>query len=205
MEEKKPAEEKPKQEQPKSSNKTCLIVAILGIVIVTIVIILAVWLGFRYVNKKIDTLDNSTTTKEESTTPPPESDTTVAPTETPAQAADNFLKSIFATFPGSSIDLAKADTYLSPDLKAKVNTTKESYWDLHGYIHSGPCSVAVSEISSSSTEAEVEVTTEWGETCMGMAEPYCHYKMSVSNGQWIITEIEELRDSSNMEQVPRDF
>jgi len=120
--------------------------------------------------------------------------------------AENFIKSIFSTLPGSSVNLTKAKKYLSTTLQSRVDNTKESYWDLHGYIHSGPCSVSTSEISKTDTSAVIEIATEWGETCVGgLAEPYYRYKMSVSNGQWVIDEIEQLKSSEGQEQVPRGF
>ncbi len=190
------------EEKPKSKNTIWIVIICVVIAVVTIVVALAIWLGFRYVNSKIDSTNDSISTTEQSTT----SETQTTPAENPEQVASNFLKSIFSTFPGSSINLVKAKTYLATNLQSQVNTTKESYWDLHGYIHSGPCSVAVSEISNTSSEAVVEITTEWGEQCMGMAEPYYRYKISVSNNQWIITEIEQLKPAtSNTETIPRDF
>ena len=196
------------EDQPKSTNTVWVVIMYLAIALVVIVLALAIWLGFRYFNNKIDSSNKSASTEEQSTkteTPATTAETPAIPTETPMQAAENFLKSIFSTFPSSGVDLTKANAYLSPTLQSRVNATKESYWDLHGYIHSGPCSVAVSEISSSSTEAEVEIITEWGEDCYGTAEPYYRYKMSVSGSKWIINEIEQLRPSADMEQVPRDF
>jgi len=190
------------EEKPKSKSTIWIVIICLVIAVVTVVLALGIWLGFRYLNNKIDTSDNSTTTEKQSTT----SETTATPAENPEQVASNFLKSIFTTFPGSSIDLTKAYAYLSPSLQANVNTTKESYWDLHGYIHTGPCSVAVDEVSSTDSTAVVEITTEWGFECVGMAEPYYNYKMSLSGNQWIITEIEQLKPAiPGTEQVPRDF
>jgi len=70
----------------------------------------------------------------------------------------------------------------------------------------GPCSVSVSEISESATTAVEEITTEWGETCYGSAEPYFRYHLSLSGGQWTITKLEQLHPlEEGAEMVPRGF
>lgn len=192
------------EEKPKSNKTTLIVVITVIITLIVIGLILGVWFGVRYFQNRIDELEKDssspTSTQSEST-----AETKPAiPSETPAVAAENFIKSIFDTFPGSSVNLATANKYLSSALKSQVNSTKESYWDLHGYIHSGPCSVAVTEISNTGTTAVEEITTEWGESCIGLAEPYYRYHLSAVNGQWEITQIEQLKPSDG-EQVPRDF
>jgi len=186
-------------------NTIWVVVICTGVALLIIGLVLTIWFGYRYFNSKITIMENSATTSKQTITPSTATQTQIISTESPAQAAENFIKSIFSTFPGSSVNLAKAKKYLSTTLRSKVNDTKESYWDLHGYIHSGPCSVSTAEISKTDTSAVVEITTEWGETCIGLAEPYFRYKMSLANGQWVIDEIEQLKSSEEQEQVPRDF
>jgi len=192
------------EEEKQKTNKTTLIVIITVVITLIVVgIILGAWFGVGYFKKRIDELEKNTTSQTPTSTEPTAT-TQAVPSESASVAAENFIKSIFDTFPSSAVDLTTANKYLSAALKSQVNSTKESYWDLHGYIHSGPCSVSVAEISNNGTTAVEEITTEWGESCIGLAEPYYRYHLSAIDGQWVITQIEQLKPSDG-EQVPRDF
>jgi len=56
------------EEKPKSKSTIWIVIICLVIAVVTVVLALGIWLGFRYLNNKIDTSDNSTTTEKQSTT-----------------------------------------------------------------------------------------------------------------------------------------
>lgn len=188
----------------KSSSTIWIIVLSVVATLFIVGLIATLW----YFNDKIDKLESLPADNTKTVTAVTKASTAVAkvPSETPVQAAENFFKSIFDSFPGSKVDLSKAKKYLGVNLIDKVKDTKESYWDLHGYIQSGPCSASTSEISKSDNSATVEITTEWGKTCVGgLAEPYYRYKMSNLEGRWVIDEIEQLKSFEGQEQVPRDF
>jgi len=192
------------ESKTKAFSTVWVVIITAGVTIIIMGAIVLIW----YLMGRVDDLEKKSPSQTKTvTTAKTAAAKAVTPSETAVKAGENFLKAIFDTFPGSSVDLTKAKKYLSSDLKSKVNDTKESYWDLHGYIHSGPCSASVSEIEKTNTTATVEVSTEWGEKCyVGVEEPYYRYKMSVANGQWIIDEIEQLKPANeNTEMVPRDF
>lgn len=183
-----------------------IVLITLGATLLILGIIALAWYGTSQLNKAKELTKNQTTATK---TPKKENNTSTAvpkkPTEEAVVAAENFLMSIFDTFPESKIDLTKAKTYLSSDLQSKVNNTKESYWDLHGYIHSGPCRILINELEKNDTTARIQISAEWGTQTCNITDPlpYYIYKMSNVNGSWKITEIEQL--VKDEVQVPRDF
>lgn len=135
--------------------------------------------------------------------------TVKTPSEEPAQVAENFLNSIFDSL-GAGLNLSKANNYLTSDLQAKVNGSKESYWDIHNvYIAAGPCRVGVEQLDKSASAATVRIDAEWGipDSCnITPMRPEFHYKMTNVDGQWKISEIVPLNpDTEGQENVPRGF
>jgi hypothetical protein len=165
-----------------------------------------VWYSTSQLKKASEITKNQTPTLSAS---PSASPSSKAPVEEPAQIAENFQKSIFDTFSGSSIDLTKAKSYLTQELQAKVDDTKESYWDLHNvYIVAGPCRISTEELDKTSTTATAQVSAEWGiGTCnITSMQPEFQYKMVNDNGQWKISQIVPLHpDTEGQENVPRGF
>lgn len=164
------------------------------------IIILGVVLLFIYGVKLVKNAAETGTPAEQSQSQKED----VSPLWEPKTVAHDFLTSIFDTVNGGAINLTAANSYLASNLKSKVNNTKESYWDLHGYIHSGPCRISEEETSQTSTTATVKISAEWGDTCNIIPmEPYYTYHMIIEDGEWKITQIDQL--TSYEEQVPRDF
>lgn len=178
-----------------------------GATLLVLGIVLLVWWSISQVKRASEIVTNQSPTSAPTQSATPQAKT---PTEEPTQVAENFQKSIFDSLPGSSINLTKAKSYLTTALQAKVNDTKESYWDLHNeYIAAGPCRIGVEELDKTSTAATVQISAEWGmpDTCNTTPmQPEFQYKMVNDNGQWKISEIVPLHpDTEGQENVPRGF
>lgn len=178
-----------------------------GITLVVLGTIALVWYSISNLKKAENINSNRTSTQKTTTTETP---STKTPSEEPTQVVEGFDKSIFDSLSGSSINLTKAKNYLISDLQAKVNDTKESYWDIHNsYIAAGPCRISVEQIDKTETTATVQMSAEWGlpNSCniLEMSPAY-KYILTNINGEWKISSIlPNNPDQPGQENIPRGF
>jgi len=197
-------------QKSKAVSSIWIIVLSVMATLVILGIVALVWFSISQLKKASEITKNQTSVPTSTPNPNSTTQSVKTPIEEPTQVAENFLKSIFDTFSGASVNLTKANGYLTSNLQAKVNDTEESYWDLHNvYIAAGPCRISVEQLDKSSTTATVRINAEWGETTtcnITPMRPEFEYKMINDNGQWKISEIVPLNpDVEGQENVPRDF